>query len=182
MANFRNTRQLPSRGTPGDIIRDCNSGVVYLCVGDGSLVNLADLLSEARPTVRVVGPAGERGPQGPPGDFLDSAQLAARVASLEHLYTDLTARIERGDESIRGPAGRDGQSIVGPQGPAGDCLYAGPAEMLAAVKHAREILISQRARFIAAVEQAMADAGTLTHARKKHFQLLLEQMRQNAGL
>jgi len=72
MADFINTRQLPSKGAVGNVYRDAFSKKMFLAVADGTLVALDELLS-ARDRIIAVGPAGEQGregpagPQGPPG-------------------------------------------------------------------------------------------------------------------
>jgi hypothetical protein len=180
MADFINTRNLPSKGKPGDIYRDAASTRIYIALGDGSLCDLGDLLSEARPAVRLVGPPGERGAIGAQGDFLDSAGLSARITSLENLYADLIARVERGDEMIRGPKG---DSVKGDTGPAGDILYVGPAEMEAAARAARHALIDQRAKFMAALAQAMQETGSIHHdVYRRRCQQFIEQVKREAGL
>jgi hypothetical protein len=179
VAEFINVRALPSKGTPGNVYRSSSTKEIFLAVGDGTLISISDLLSE-RDRVRAVGPAGERGMQGPPGDFLDSAHLSERIASLERLYADLIARVERGDEKIRGPKG---DSIKGDKGDAGDVLYLGPAEMEAAVKAARLALIEQRARFLAAIADAMQRSGSMLHEQyRKLCQDNIRQMKRDAGL
>jgi hypothetical protein len=178
VAEFINVRALPSKGTPGNVYRSSSTKEIFLAVGDGTLTSISDLLSE-RDRVRAVGPAGERGMQGPPGDFLDSAHLSERVAKLERLYADLIARVERGDEKIRGPKG---DSVKGDKGDPGDVLYVGDAEMATAIESWKQKYIDQQARWEAAVDATMLEAfrkNTAHHAVL--IQSYLNRVRQLRG-
>jgi len=61
------SNRLPSKGTVGDVYFTTDCHEIYICAGDGTLLNLKDLLSGAVPHTRAVGPKGEAGPQGSPG-------------------------------------------------------------------------------------------------------------------
>lgn len=78
-----------------------------------------------------------------------------------------------------GKPGADGQSIVGPQGPRGDVLYIGPAEVEAAVAAVRAELLRLRAAMVGRILQSIADNqgsnGTQQHFRK-HLEGILKDI------
>jgi len=90
-----------------------------------------------------------------------------KMASMES-----TARTVQPAE--KGPQGEKGER--------GDVLYVGPDEMAAAVKAARQELINQRAQFLAAIDQALFDAGHLHENHRRRTQDMIAKMRRNAGL
>jgi len=89
---------------------------------------------------------------------LESALRALRIVLLADLQNYLDQHCH-GQNGADGKNGVDGQSITGPQGPAGDITVYGDAELQAAVIKLRTELIQQRARFQAALFQALADAA-----------------------
>ncbi len=193
MAEFVNTRRLPSKGVVGSVYRDSFSGKMFLSVADGTLVALDDLLSE-RERVRAVGPQGETGRPGadsqlpgPPGrdgrDGKDSTVPGPSGPKGERGISGVSIKGDKGDkgDSIVGPVGPQGQR--GEKGERGDVLYVGPPEMEAATKAARSALIDQRARFMAAIAQALQDSGCIQHEQYRYCcQKLIEQVRRDAGL
>jgi hypothetical protein len=193
MADFINTRQLPSKGKAGDVYRDSHTKELFLAVGDGTLVAISDLLSTRN--LRTVGPQGETGRDGAPGPQGETGLpgrdgapgpvgLAGPHGTNGISITGKTG--PQGERGLTGPAGPQGpQGIAGPVGPKGehgDVLYVGPAEMEAAVKAAREQLIQQHARFLAAIYQAMLAAGTLHPSKVKWAENMLIKVRNDAGL
>ena len=73
--------------------------------------------------------------------------------------------------------------IKGYKGDPGAVLYVGPAEMEAAVKAARLEIINQRARFRAAIAQALQDSGCIQHEQYRYLcQQLIEKAKRDAGL
>jgi hypothetical protein len=194
MADFYNMKRLPSRGKPGDVYRDATSKRLYLCLGDGTLCDIADLLSESRPAVRVVGPQGETGRPGADSQVPGLPGRDGKDGKDSTVPGPSGPKGERGisGQSIVGPRGEKGDSIVGPVGPQGprgekgdrgDVLYVGPEEMEAATKAARAQLIDQRARFMAAIAQALQDSGSIQHEQYRYrCRMLIEQVRREAGL
>jgi hypothetical protein len=194
MADFINTKKLPSKGKVGDVYRDSSSKELYLAVADGTLVSLADLLSERN--IRAVGPQGEPGRQGEPGpqgpagrDGKDGAPGPVGPAGPHGTNgISITGKTGlQGERGVTGPPGPQGpQGIAGPQGPKGDpgdVLYVGPEEMEAAVKAARLALIEQRARFMAAIADALQRSGSMLHEQyRKLCQQNIQQMKRDAGL
>ena len=102
---------------------------------------------------------------------------------LQNLVREATSTIQ---SSLRMPHdgkdgrdGVDGQSIVGPQGPAGDVLYIGPEEVAAEVKKVRAELLRVRAAFVGRILQGIADnkADSYTQGHfRKHLQSILRDI------
>lgn len=109
---------------------------------------------------------------------LESALKALRIVLLADLQSYLDQHCH-GQNGAPGRDGVDGQSITGPQGTPGDITVYGDAELQAAVIQLRTELIQQRARFQAAVFQALADANG-PHA--KLWRLRLESLKRDAGI
>jgi len=125
MASFKAIpeKKLPSKGTPGDGYYTTDGHCFYIAVADGTLLNLADVLSGAAASVRVVGPQGERGLPGPKGDAVvgppgkdgrDGARgetgAAGKTPSrqeIAEIIRSLSAEL-RGEKGEAGPPGRDG--------------------------------------------------------------------------
>lgn len=183
--------KLPSKGTPGDVYY-AGPGQVYFVTGGGELLNIVDLMSGN--VAKVVGPQGERGPQGNdstvPGPQ-GSQGLPGRDGKIGSTGC-AGKRGERGlpgrdgkDSVVPGPPGRDGkdgQSIVGPQGPKGD-----PGSILiidsSSVAEQLKILLRERARVKAAFTQAMIDAnGYKTPAFRNLLTNRLAQFKKDAGM
>lgn len=100
---------------------------------------------------------------------------------------DKGERGEKGERGDKGEKGDKGDSIVGPQGlrgdkgERGDVTFIGHAEVEAAVAAVRKELLAQRARFLAALEQAIADNGGSSVAQRI-VRARLEQVKRDAGL
>jgi hypothetical protein len=107
------------------------------------------------------------GPVGPPG------------------RAGLAIKGDPGRQGEQGPRGEKGDSIVGPAGPRGekgergDITVYGDAELQAAVVQLRTELIQQRARFLAAHFQALAEAKG---PHEKIWRQRLETLKRDAGL
>lgn len=92
----------------------------------------------------------------------------------------------KGDKGDTGPQGVQG--IQGPQGERGEkgergeVLYIGPEEMAAAVKAARIEILTQRAKMLAAINQALEDAGSLGPLRAAHLEHVLARIKHLSGL
>lgn len=197
--DFQQCRSLPTKPKPGVLYRHTSTGVCWLCLPDGQLLELSKLMDFLYGLIAtpVVGPAG---PQGPPGDFLDSAHLAERIAALEKNQTDLqrtVANIQlipgpRGPRGEKGEAGRDGvngkhgrdgidgtpgkagrDGIDGAQGPRGDVLYVGAGDIAAAAKRLRD----ERAAMQAKIQQAIDDTASLPHGPRRLVKGRLENLR-----
>lgn len=190
MADFLNVRNLPSKGKPGDCVRDASTKKIYVCVGDGSLVDLNDLFSEARPVVRAVGPPGERGrdgapgPQGTPGvGGKDGAPgPVGPVGPHGQHGQSITGKTGlQGERGLPGPPGPQGvQGIAGPtgpQGPRGDLLYVDDAEVQAAA-----YALHQQAIKIRAVLWNKIIRDTPNQHVREYLQKHLEEAFREAGL
>jgi hypothetical protein len=87
-----------------------------------------------------------------------------------------------GKDGAPGRDGVDGQSIVGPQGPAGDVLYVGPDELQTAVSTIRAEMVHNRAKALAAIYQAIIDNESTTGTHRRIFKMRLESLIREAGL
>jgi hypothetical protein len=124
------------------------------------------------------------------------ANLTSRVTELEaenkrlrvHLAGELATKIDDAkrviQDSIRvpqdGAPGRDGRDSTVP-GPRGDVLFIGPAEVEAAVAAVRKELLTQRAKYLGAIEQALADSGGTSGAHQL-IRARLQRVKRDAGL
>ena len=193
MADFINTRVLPSKGAVGSVYRDAYSKKMFLAVADGTLISIDDLLSE-RDRVRAVGPAGEQGrqgeqgPQGVPGaNGKDGA--AGPVGPVGPHGKDgisITGKQGlQGERGLTGPPGPQGetgpQGAQGPQGEKGEVLYAGPPEMIAATLQARHELVQLRAKVRAAFMVAIESAEAIVHPAKSLVLLHLRNLQKQIG-
>lgn len=193
MADFINSRKLPSKGVVGNVYRDASSKRLYIAVADGSLVDLGDLLSEARPVVRAVGPQGDPGKDGTPG-----AQGPAGAQGNPGPRGDISIvsgpKGERGDSGPQGIPGKDGRDGIdgkdgatgatgaqGPQGLPGDVLYVGNAEMAAAIESWKQKYIDQQARWEAALDASMLEAFRKNTRSALTVQSYLNRVRQLRG-
>jgi len=193
MADFINTRQLPSKGAPGSVYRDSFSKELFLAVADGTLISIADLLSE-RDRIRAVGPPGERGPQGAPGsqgnpgaDGQDGAAgpvgpVGPHGSNGKDGIGKTGLQGERGLTGPQGPKGDPGpRGPQGPQGERGEVLLAGPPEMIAAVAQARQELITIRAKVRAGFIVAIESAEAIAHPAKALVLLHLKNLQNQIG-
>ncbi len=187
MADFHNTKSLPSKGIAGDVYRVSTTGDMYLAVGDGTLILLKDLLS-TRDRVVAVGPAGETGRQGEPGrngrDGVDGRNGKDGADGMAGSKGERGPQGAQGIPGKNGTNGVDGKSIVGPQGPKGDkgdpgeVLYVGPAELEAAVKQLREEKARVRAALLSNILGSEVIHPTVRQLLKSH----LERVQREAGL
>lgn len=189
MADFINTRRLPSKGIVGNVYRDSFSGELFLAVADGTLISIADLLSERN--IRAVGPPGETGRQGERGDRGDTGAAGKdgqpgpvgpvgphgtngiSITGKQGLQGERGLRGEKGDRGETGPPGP-----VGPQGERGEVLFAGPPEMIAAVAQARQELITIRAKVRAGFIVAIEEAERIKHPAKALVLLHLKNLQR----
>jgi Collagen triple helix repeat (20 copies) len=180
------SNKLPAQGTRvGDVYYGTDTGNVYLCIADLSLLNLSGLLFNPPHAVTVgpQGPQGERGRDGesivgPPGlagrdgkDGKASTIPGPRGATGERGATGLKGdRGPRGEKGDRGDTGATGAQ--GPRGEKGDVLYVGAAEIEAAAKRLRD----ERARMQAVIMQGILDAESLHPATRRIFTARLEKL------
>jgi hypothetical protein len=145
---------------------------------------LTELKNAVSDTVGQTGATGRdgasiTGPAGPAGK--DSNVQGPRGA--EGRRGDTGPRGERGEtgeQGIQGLTGATGaQGPVGATGPAGDITVYGDAELQAAVVQLRTELIQQRARFLAAHFQALAEAKG---PHERIWRQRLETLKRDAGL
>jgi|HubBroStandDraft_5_1064220.scaffolds.fasta_scaffold07849_4 hypothetical protein len=189
MSDFINARNLPSRGTPGNVYRDATTKELFLAVGDGTLVSIADLLSERN--IRAVGPQGETGRQGEPGPQGENG-LPGRDGAPGPVGPtgphgtngiSITGKTgPQGERGLTGPAGPQGpQGIagpVGPQGPPGDILYCSQAEVEAAALRLHQEKVRIRAAFL---NSLIRNEGVSLSVRK-HWERHVENIMREAGL
>ena len=179
--------RLPSKGEAGSVYFTTDSKQVFLALGDGTLFDVADLLSGN--AVRVVGPQGEAGPRGAtgvtgtPGPRGEKGTTGARGETGPQGQAGAD-----GLPGVTGKPGADGKdsTVPGPQGPLGlkgpkgdkgdrgDVLYVGPAEIAAAAAE----LKAQRAMLHARIDQAVQDAGHLPDSMKRLMQLHYQNLKR----
>ena len=138
-----------------------DTGQIYFCARNGTMVNLNELLLNAQPVapprhgrdgkdgVSIKGDRGERGPAGRDGAAGRDGVNAVGKTGLQGASIK-GDKGEKGD-SIVGPKGDKGDSIVGPpgpQGPPGDITIVGDAELKAAVV----ALKTKQAKLLAAIQ------------------------------
>jgi hypothetical protein len=190
MSDFINARKLPSKGKPGDVYRDASSKEIFLALGDGTLVSIADLLSVRN--VRTVGPQGETGRQGEPGR--NGTNGAAGRDGKDGADGVSGPKGERGETGAPGVPGKDGRNGIdgkhgamgitgaqGPKGEKGDVCFVGAEEMAAAVKALRAEMIATKARLEAAFDVTMLEAFRNHGNNAVTIQSYLNRMRQRAG-
>jgi len=102
---------------------------------------------------------------------------------LQNLVREATSTIQASlripQDGAPGRDGRDGQSIVGPQGERGDVLYIGADEVEAAVKEVRAELLRLRAAVLGRIVQGIKDnEGTSGGQRlvRMHLEKLLHDI------
>jgi hypothetical protein len=151
---------------------------------------LLELRAAIKSVVLSPGPQGKQGQTGASGSdgrngLHGKDGSPGRDSSIAGPVGPVGRQGERGSRGEKGDRGAKGDSVVGPAGPQGvkgekgDITVYGDAELQAAVIQLRTALIQQRARFQAAIFQALADANG-PHA--KLWQLRLENLKRDAGL
>jgi hypothetical protein len=181
--------RLPSKAEPGDVYYVTDQRTFFIGIADGSLINLADLLSAAVPHVRQVGPPGERGLRGAPGDSVigpagrdgkDSTVPGPKGEKGDRGSAGIGKDGRDGKDSVvpgpKGEKGDPGQSIVGPKGDKGDrgdITVVGDAELLAAI----ETLKEQKARVQARIITTLAGMGDhiVYRIARKHLEDILKE-------
>ncbi len=192
MAKLFSTKlhRLPSKATPGDVYFCTDSKDLFLAVGDGSLLNVADLFSGAVPHVRTVGPQGEIGATGAPGPIGLTGQRGERGTDGSPGATgpagvdgkSITGPMgPRGERGLTGPAGPQGlHGVPGPrgeQGPRAEILYVGPEEMAAEIKKLRAEIVRQRAAILAGLIDRLD--GIKNAQVKRHLEIHLQSIQQD---
>jgi Collagen triple helix repeat (20 copies) len=173
MAKLLSMKKLPPNAAPGDVVFLTGSREFYIAIADGSLLNLADLLSGAVPHVRAVGPqgpqgekglpgetgpAGPRGEKGTQGDKGDAGAPGAKGA--DGLPGATGKEGKRGPKGDRGEKGETGErGAAGPKGEPGDVAYIGPKESQQAVERMRRKLVDYQARVRATIQHRLAGLG-----------------------
>lgn len=186
MANFLNVRQLPSKGNVGDVYRVNSTGLLFIAIGDGTLISLDDLLSP-RGRVLAVGPQGETGRQGEPGPKGDTGAPGKDGAPGpvgpvgehgKHGQSIIGRTGLQGERGLTGPVGPQGpQGVpgpVGPQGPPGDVLYCGQAEVEEAAKQLRQQKARVRAAFLTSIDKEVLHP-TVKRLLQEHAKSILEE-------
>jgi hypothetical protein len=183
MKCFAKENQLPSTGQPGEVFYVSATKATYFALADGAVVNLNDLLSGSVPHVRAVGPQGEVGAQGPQGDRGERGDRGEKGTPGETGPCGVKGdRGEKGDAGLHGKNGKAGidgadgaPGAVGPQGPQGatgatgpqgsrgDVCIVGEGELQDALKAARQALIVQKAKWLAAIQDAHAENAQRQH-------------------
>jgi hypothetical protein len=173
MAKLLSMKKLPDKVTPGDVVFLTGTREFYIAIADGSLLNLADLLSGAVPHVRAVGPqgaqgekglpgeaglAGPRGEKGTPGEKGDAGTPGAKGADgLPGATGKEGKRGPKGDKGDKGEAGERG--AAGPKGEKGDITFVGPKESQQAVEKMNRRLADYQARVRATIQHRLAGLG-----------------------
>jgi len=201
--SLNNYRKLPKSGTPGDIYlsrTDDGKEAVHLVTVDGELVEHTKLLVVKQGPTGDTGARGVKGHDGqnstvagPKGDKGDSIRGPAGLAGVdgrpgkdgrtptrEQVKAICETIIRENAELLRGAAGRDGRDgATGVQGPAGDVLYIGPAQVAAAVEEVRAELKRHKAEWLARIldhlEQTQGGTGA-NHLAHKHLTQLLAEV------
>jgi hypothetical protein len=158
MAELHSTKsgRLPSKGIPGDIYFANDTKSFYFACGDGTLLNLSDLL-KGDVAVRAVGPEGQRGERGEKGDQGRPGKDGnVTVGLTQEVKDEIAAAVRAAIKAIPTPRGERGE-----KGAPGDVLYVGPDEMQAAVKQARTKLIEHRAHIKATIADRIANSKHL---------------------
>lgn len=173
MAKLISVQKLPAKVAPGDVVFLTGSREFYVAIADGSLLNLADLLSGAVPHVRTVGPQGSQGEKGQPGEAGSTGPRGEKGTSGEKGEAGAP-----GARGARGPAGHDGkdgaqgaagpkgekgetgaQGLKGDKGEAGDVTFIGPKESQRAVELMRSKLRDYQARVRAEIAHRLEGMG-----------------------
>jgi hypothetical protein len=175
MAKLLSMKKLPPNAAPGDVVFLTGSREFYIAIADGSLLNLADLLSGAVPHVRCAGPqgaqgekglpgeaglAGPRGEKGTPGEKGDAGTPGAKGADgLPGATGKEGKRGPKGDKGDKGDAGERG--AAGPKGEPGDVLYINADEAQRELARAKRRIRDYQARVRAVIAERLA--GLVNH-------------------
>jgi hypothetical protein len=123
---------------------------------------LLNAIADTAGATGAAGRAGADGAQGPQGTHGERGDVGPRGADgRKGDKGDPGVRGHQGEKGERGEKGDKGdqglQGGRGDKGERGDVLYVGDAEMAAAVKAARRVMLEHRAATIAAIVQNIAD-------------------------
>jgi len=176
MARLLSLKKMPDAASPGDVVYNTTTRDFYIAVADGSLLNLADLLSGSVPHVRAVGPQGPAGQRGEKGDKGERGERGEKGTPGNDGQQGLVG--PKGADGMPGLAGKDGKdgkygengkdSIVpgprgergergekGDKGERGDVTVVGDPELQAAVEKIR----AQKAAAMATIAEKLAAMG-----------------------
>jgi hypothetical protein len=169
--------KLPTSASPLDCFWTTDSHRLFVALGDGSVVCLNDLLTNAG--------AVRQGPPGPPGNDGKDAVCVCRAgrdgAQGPPGQTIVGPKGDKGDkgDTIVGPVGPQG--IPGPKGEPGSVTYVGPDELLAAVKAARRMLIEREAKWQATLQRTIEKNERLPDRMKRHCAMVLQNLQRELG-
>jgi hypothetical protein len=113
----------------------------------------------------------------------ENADLRVHLAgALQTAVNDAKHSFRDGRDGVDGKDGAPGrQGPKGDKGERGDCTVYGDAELRLAVGEARQKLIEQRAKFLAAIAQAEYDARGDSSVHRI-IRGRIEQLKKDAGL
>lgn len=186
--------KLPAEGTPGDFYFTTDTLETFIVLGNKKLLPFAltgvanSVLEGPQGECGERGPKGERGLQGPQGERGEAGPTGPPG--------------DTGPQGARGTDGKDGRygtdGLPGPQGPKGDkgdrgepgpqgppggiTVINGTPELEAAIQTARQALINQQAKFVAAIQHATANAEGLRPTLKSAVLHTLKKVQNDAGL
>lgn len=174
MAKLLSVNKLPSKVAAGDVVFLTGTREFYISIADGSLLNLADLLSGAVPHTRAVGPQGPQGEKGTPGESgsagargekgtsgNDGAQGPTGPRGADGLPGATGKEGRRGPKGDKGDKGETGaQGAAGPKGEKGDITFIGPKEAQQAVEKMRRRIRDYQARVQATIKEKIAGLGS----------------------
>lgn len=176
------------QGTPFTLYHARDTKEVFMSDANGNLINLGSLIPSAlngsiplafpaqgcAGNDGAVGAMGQRGPTGPAG----RDGINGRDGDNGRDSQVPGPKGERGPQGIPGPKGDTGATgaqgpigltgATGAQGPQGELLIPTETEIGAAL----EVLRQQRAKFIAALRQRIADAESIRHRVPQHATLI----------
>jgi len=204
LLNILTKNLLPGGGNPAEsgkaapftayFCRDDRS--LWISDAEGNLISISDLLS-GNGAPRAFPAQGSAGRDGIPGPKGDPGKTGKPGADGRHGRDSQTPGPigPQGSTGPQGAAGRDGRdgadsivpgpkgdSIVGPRGEKGergDVLIPNESELAAAVKELR----LQKAKIHASFLEGMLKAKSLKNTTAgKHLELILEQIKRDAGL
>jgi hypothetical protein len=140
-------------------------------------------LKEGKPGVRGCdGARGLKGDPGRDGSNGKDGRDAVGVRGSDGIQGPIGIQGRSGRDGANGKDGKDGApGRDGKDGRDGSVVYLGPAEVEAAVAAVRSELLTQRARFLGAIDQAIADNGGSSGVQRL-VRAKLQAVKQEAGL
>lgn len=186
--------KLPTEGTPGDFYFTSDTLETFIVLGNKKLLPLALIGAENSVLIGPQGEQGERGPQGVRG--MQGPQGPQGERGHDGPPGDSGPQGARGTDGKDGRNGTDG--LPGPQGPKGDkgdrgeqglqgppggiTVINGTPELEVAIQTARQALIDQQAKFVAAIQHATTNAQGLRPTLKSAVLHTLKKLQSDAGL